>query len=215
MFDTTLQKLSAIALRKYTEKGYFQNSLVLSILCGSKFDAPIGCFSEYEKDAATLRKLASDFGGSWVDLWTDEELTQQTCYLPEPENGKRQARIDAFYKSQLGEDLYNFFVGMIESKAAIPDWLPVDLAEVVQLSREKYRLYHGQDVNLAPDLEELPVDLDPLGDVDPIGGQVDPPEDPPPAKPKLRVRKTKPKIAEVEKSKFPKYTPAWTGKLIR
>ena len=57
--DNTYKNLCGLALRKYTEKGYFQNSLLISLMCDSKNYLPKN--SELHEDIPTLKKLIAGF----------------------------------------------------------------------------------------------------------------------------------------------------------
>jgi len=160
--DNQKRNLAGLALRAYCKNGYWHNLVVTYLMTGQdfthilKFD--LGKNESVKGDIPLLKNLIADFNGHYVDLFTSSELLEQHVFLPQSESELRQVKIDGFLQEKLGIELYDLLTGIIEDRYSIPESMPVDLQEVCELARLKYRLYHSEE----PVIDSLPTFEEPL-----------------------------------------------------
>lgn len=156
--NNTKSNLAGLALRKYAEKSYFHNSLVVSLMCNDqihlKADDPL------RQDIPTLQALIADFNAHYCDLWTPHELARQICYLPQDERTLREKRIEDLQIEILGQDGYDYLQAIITCQIPIPENFPIELKEKASLCRLRYALDNGLDLSIVD--KESYTDSEPL-----------------------------------------------------
>lgn len=90
-------ELSGIALRKYAQMGFWHNEFVKRVIMQTDYSNILNYNLQNEdsikNDIALLKQLAKDYGGLFVDLWTDKELQNYHEFLTDSEYERLQQRL--------------------------------------------------------------------------------------------------------------------------
>ena len=88
-------KLRLIALRKYYKRGFWHAEAVRHVMCGQDnvlytlLSYNLGDETEIKNEISDIKDLASKFSGDFIDILSNSECYNLTCFLPDALHAKK------------------------------------------------------------------------------------------------------------------------------
>ena len=142
------KELSKLALKLYAEKGYWHSVFVKYLMTGASIDTLLAYnlqeAEHIKEDIAQLRELVSNADCMFVDLFSDKQLVDMTCYLPDGEKEERDRRLETYFRESLPKDMYDTIIALVDSDCNLDDLegMPESLKKEIEKARYRNSLYN-------------------------------------------------------------------------